>query len=87
MEATTMAGSIVGKKHKGVCLWAGHLKGFEHHPIRYRVREDREASLNTVAGLDREWLDVYVQWYRSRGQPEQAMQLKADWLTCQRSAA
>lgn len=67
-------------KHKGIVLAAGHIQGFENRPVRYRVRRGRGLALCTVAGLTREWLDVYVNWFRARGLPEKAMALKAEWL-------
>lgn len=62
------------RKHKGIRL------GLAYPGNRYRVRDGREVAGVLVQGLTREWLDVYVDWYRARGVPAKAMQLKAEWM-------
>lgn len=66
-------------KHKGITLgrWA-------RDPSYFRVRAGREIAVARAAGLSREWLEAYVQWFRSRGEPQEAMKLKAEWMRAQR---
>lgn len=73
------------KKHRGIVLGVvnfGH--GF---PDRYRVRHGREVAYCTIAALNREWLEAYVELLRGAGRPERAMQLQSEWLAEQRRCA
>ena len=69
-------------KHKGIVL--AEVNFGPGSPFRYRHRHGRAVAYSTVAGLDRVWLDAYVQFFRRRGQPERAMQLKAELVAEQR---
>jgi hypothetical protein len=72
-------------KHRGIRLGKGQVAGIG--PTRYRVRTGREVSYTTVEGLNREWLDAYVQYLREFGHASEALKLRNEWLIAKRMPA
>lgn len=66
------------RSYRGIRLG---LFSFNTPVTRYRVRVGRDVAFTTVAGLNREWLDIYIRWHQSRGEHGEASSLRMAWLT------
>lgn len=77
------AGNVAVDKHRGIVL-ATPRNGVNGY---YRVKAGRVICLKRIEALDREWLDAYVAWFKSRGRHSDAVELRARWLSARKVRA
>jgi len=73
------------RKHRGIALGIWALSPPDR--TYYRIRIGRSLALAPVAGLTREWLDVYIHWHEARGRYAESLALRSQWLATDKAVA